>query len=57
MQTLAAETPAKRAFNICKSSKYFAAFGAYDRAGARSTGKKRIGLSRCNACRRPRRCR
>src|ERR1700722_5764395 len=40
MQTLAAETPAKRRFKFCKSSKYFAAFGAYDRADARSTGKK-----------------
>jgi hypothetical protein len=39
MQTLAAEPPAKRRFNFCKSSKYFAAFGAYDRAGVRSTGK------------------
>src|ERR1700693_5472275 len=39
MQTLAAETPAKRRFNFCKSLKYFAAFDAYDRAGARSTGK------------------
>src|SRR6516165_12572911 len=45
MHTLAAETPAKRGFNFCKSSKYFAAFGAYNRAGARSAGKKRIGLS------------